>query len=186
MLQRGWPIRTRSSPSEHRLARRIERWPKPINARIKEDLLAKRLAKGKKEFDKAHRIELQDLQKGFKQDSDLKAVVKEVKELGHWPNHVFNNVRSCRGGSTLANINWSHVSCLDRLPVGQVACWPVCLRDRLPVAPVACCTGCLLHRLPVHRLPVHRLPVHRLPVAPVAMTSRTLRVPPPISRNLLC
>ena len=59
------------------------RWPKANDTHIKEDVLATRLAKGKKEFDSVHRTELQDLEKRFKEDTRQRAaegVVKEVKD----------------------------------------------------------------------------------------------------------
>jgi hypothetical protein len=67
------------------------RWPKANDTHIKEDVLATRLAKGKKEFDSVHRTELQDLEKRFQEDTRQRAaegLVKEVKELGHYPTHV--------------------------------------------------------------------------------------------------
>ena len=76
-----------------KFVRDFERWPKPNDTHTKEDLLATRVAKAKKEFDVAHRTELQDLQKDLenKLDKDSReriaeGLLKEVKDLGHWSN----------------------------------------------------------------------------------------------------
>ena len=72
-----------------KFVRDFERWPKSNDTHIKEDLLATRVAKAKKEFDVAHRTELQDLENKLDKDSRerfAEGLLKEVKDLGHWSN----------------------------------------------------------------------------------------------------
>ena len=74
MLQRDWPIRTRSSLTEDNLAKRITMLmgsgasgasQPAVMAQLEESFLQcfERLARGKKEFDEAYWSALQDLQK---------------------------------------------------------------------------------------------------------------------------
>ena len=66
------------------------RWSKPSDTHIEEDLLAKRLARGKEEFDEAHLTELRNLQIARKEDAlreDVEGLQKEVTELGRWLHH---------------------------------------------------------------------------------------------------
>ena len=56
------------------------RWPKPNDTHIKEDLLAKRLARGKEEFDEAHLTELQGL--------PATAAWARVRSFGRFPRRI--------------------------------------------------------------------------------------------------
>ena len=86
------------------------RWPCRSQTHIKEDLLAERLKKAKKEFDEAHLTELQNLQQACQQDAAQKEVddlVKEVTELGHWPPHDFNKVTA----AALQTVRFDELDC---------------------------------------------------------------------------
>ena len=56
------------------------RWPKPNDTHIKEDLLAKKLARGKEEFDEAHLTELQGL--------PATAAWARVRSFGRFPRRI--------------------------------------------------------------------------------------------------
>ena len=63
-----------------KFVRDFDHWRQLNDTHIKEDLLATRVAKAKKEFDVAHRTELQDLENKLVAEG----LLKEVKDLGHW------------------------------------------------------------------------------------------------------